>query len=41
MWDRKHVEQFSWPRLAEERYAERKLALAERGFIYSDMDPIF
>jgi hypothetical protein len=36
MWDEDRVRAFATHKEAEERYSERKLALAERGFIYSD-----
>jgi len=36
--DEEHFEQFLTLEEAEKRYAERRLALAEEGFIYSDMD---
>jgi predicted nucleic acid-binding protein len=40
MWDQEEIDVF-WTRTeAEQRYAERRQALAERGFIYSDMDLI-
>jgi hypothetical protein len=38
MWDKEEVDYFWILDEAERRYVERKLALAERGFIYSDMD---
>lgn len=40
MWDQDEAEYFWNLNEAEKRYAERRVALAERGFIYSDMDPI-
>jgi hypothetical protein len=39
MWDQEEVEYFWILAQAKERYAERRRALAEKGFIYSDMDP--
>jgi hypothetical protein len=36
MWDQEEVEHFWILAEAEQRYAERRLALAEKGFIYSD-----
>ena len=39
MWDQEEVEYFWILALAKERYEKRKRALAEKGFIYSDMDP--
>jgi len=38
MWDQEEVDHFWIFAEAKNRYAERRLALAERGFIYSDMD---
>ena len=38
IWDREEVEYFSILAAAEQRYAERRLALAEKGFIYSDIN---
>jgi len=38
MWDKEQVQSFVTHQEAEERYAARRLALAELGFIYSDMD---
>ena len=38
MWDQEEVDHFWILSEAKRRYAERKLALTERGFIYSDMD---
>ena len=38
MWDQEEVEHFWILNEAKRRYAERGLALTERGFIYSDMD---
>ncbi len=40
MWDQEEVEYFWILAQAKERYAERRRGLAEKGFIYSDMDPI-
>ena len=40
MWDQEEIEHFWILSEAERRYVERRLALSERGFIYSDMDPI-
>jgi hypothetical protein len=34
-WDEEHIEQVA---TLQERYAARRLLLAQRGFIYSDMD---
>lgn len=39
-WDQEEVEYFWILSEAKQRYAERGLALAKRGLIYSDMDPI-
>jgi hypothetical protein len=39
-WDQEEVEYFWILSEAKQRYAERGLVLAMRGFIYSDMDPI-
>ena len=41
MWDQEEVETFSGLSEAKQRYDERRRALAAKGFIYSDMDPIF
>jgi hypothetical protein len=38
MWDQEETDHFWILAEAKRRYAERKLALAEKGFIYSDMD---
>jgi hypothetical protein len=38
MWDQEEVDYFWILNEAKQRYAERKRALAEKGFIYSDMD---
>jgi hypothetical protein len=38
MWDDEQVEYFWIPEEAQKRYSERRLALADKGFIYSDMD---
>jgi hypothetical protein len=38
MWNQEEVEHFWILNEAKRRYAERRLALAERGFFYSDMD---
>jgi hypothetical protein len=38
MWDGEEVEYFWILAHAKERYEERRRALAEKGFIYSDMD---
>jgi hypothetical protein len=40
MWDQEEVEYFWILAQAKERYEERRRALAERGFIHSDMDPM-
>jgi hypothetical protein len=37
-WDDVHVEAFATLDEAKMRYAERRLALAQKGFIDSDMD---
>lgn len=37
MWDQEEVEYFWILDQARRRYVDRKLALTERGFIYSDM----
>jgi hypothetical protein len=38
MWDQEELEHFWILAEAKERYAVRRLALAEKGFIYSNMD---
>lgn len=38
MWDQEEVDHFWILSDAERQYAERRVALAEKGFIYSDMD---
>lgn len=38
VWEDLHSETFSSLERARTRYAERKLRLEQRGFIYSDMD---
>jgi len=38
MWDQEEAEYFWIQAEAKQRYAERRLALTERRFIYSDMD---
>ena len=38
MWNQEEVEHFWIMSEAKKRYEERRLALSERGFIYSDMD---
>jgi hypothetical protein len=38
MWDDEQVEHFWILAEAKRRYAERRLALTKKGFIYSDMD---
>jgi len=38
MWDQEEVENFWILNEAKRCYAERRLALGKRGFIYSDMD---
>lgn len=38
MWDEEEDDHFWILNEAKRRYGERRLALAERGFIYSDMD---
>jgi hypothetical protein len=38
MWDQEEVEHFWILDEAKRRYAERRLVLAQGGFIYSDMD---
>ncbi len=38
MWDQEEVDHFWILNEAKQRYAERRLNLAQRGFIYSDMD---
>jgi hypothetical protein len=38
MWDQEETDHFWILAEAKRRYAERKLALAEKGFIYSDLD---
>lgn len=37
-WESEEVDYFWIPEEAQKRYAERRLALAEKGFIFSDMD---
>lgn len=37
LWESEEVEHFRIVDEAKKRYAERKLALVEKGFIYSDM----
>lgn len=37
-WDEPETGTFATLQEAKERYAERRFALAEEGFIYSDMD---
>jgi len=38
MWDQEEVDHFWILNEAKRRYAERRIALGEKGFIYSDMD---
>jgi hypothetical protein len=38
LWEGEEVDYFWILDEAKERYAERRLALVEKGFIYSDMD---
>jgi hypothetical protein len=38
MWDQEEVDHLWILTEAKQRYAERRLALSKRGFIYSDMD---
>jgi hypothetical protein len=38
IWDTEEADYFSVLNEAKQRYAERRLALAQRGYIYSDMD---
>jgi hypothetical protein len=38
IWDQEEVDYFWILNEASQRYAERRLALTEKGFIYSDMD---
>jgi hypothetical protein len=38
MWDQEEIEHIWILDEAKRRYAERRLALTEKGFIYSDMD---
>lgn len=38
VWDGERIEQVATLQEAKERYAARRLLLAQRGFIYSDMD---
>ena len=40
MWDDTESERCLTYERAQERYAARRLTLAEKGFIYSDMDPL-
>ena len=38
MWDQEEVDHFGILAQAKQRYAERRVALAQRGFKFSDMD---
>ena len=38
IWDSEEADYFWILEEAKKRYAQRKLALAEKGFVYSDMD---
>jgi hypothetical protein len=38
MWDQEEINHFWILSEAKKRYEERRLVLAEKGFIYSDMD---
>jgi hypothetical protein len=38
VWNQEEMEHFWIQSEAKRRYAERRFALAEKGFIYSDMD---
>lgn len=38
MWDQEEIDHFWVLNEAKRRYAERRLALGEKGFIYSDME---
>ena len=38
VWDEERIEQVATLQEAKERYAARRLLLAQKGFIYSDMD---
>jgi hypothetical protein len=40
MWDQEEVEYFWILAMAKQRYEERRRTLAEKGFIYSTMDPL-
>lgn len=40
MWDQEEVDYFWMLNEAKKRYEERRTALAEKGFIYSDMDSL-
>jgi hypothetical protein len=40
MWGKEEIDHFWILAEAKERYAVRRLALAEKGFIYSDMYPL-
>ncbi len=40
MWDQEEIEYFWILAEAKQRYEERSRALAEKGFIYSDIDPM-
>jgi hypothetical protein len=40
MWDKEEIDHFWILSEAKKRYEERREALREEGFIYSDMDPI-
>lgn len=40
MWDQEENDYFGVLGEAKNRYEERRSSLAEKGFIYSDMDPI-
>jgi len=38
MWDQEETDHFRILNAAKHRYAERRLALTEKGFVYSDID---
>lgn len=37
-WNEEQIKAYATAKEAQERYAERRLLLAQEGFIYSDMD---
>jgi hypothetical protein len=40
IWDQEEVDHFWILNEAKQRYEDRRRALGEKGFIYSDMDPM-